>query len=228
MGLSSQLTIPSANDLQLTNGTLTSLLKQYNLPSRTVNINEYATKTDQCPSGYIWWISRLERYETLGLLANYQPFPNLYDLLANLLTKTDNPNNVNSTAYAKAPGYPVYQYYTNNMTGSRLVTDGDPHIQMDAYATQDSSTVRVLASARQLVGFYAVKLQSMSSIGYPTSGTASIRSFKFLGSQDHTVVASLPQDLGTQSISYTDNNLYIGFNQTDKTYGFAFEIAVRK
>lgn len=60
------------DDPQYTNASLAALLTTYGLPSREVNINEYATYTEMKPSGYAWWIARLERYNFWGLLGNWQ------------------------------------------------------------------------------------------------------------------------------------------------------------
>lgn len=48
------------NDPQFTNASLRGLLQQYGLPERQVCINEYALFEQMLPSGYAWWISRLE------------------------------------------------------------------------------------------------------------------------------------------------------------------------
>jgi hypothetical protein len=79
------------NDLQTTNVTLGALLTTYNLPERQININEDANFDEQLPAGTAWWLSRLERYDAIGLRGNWLGGTALHDLFANILTKTVSP-----------------------------------------------------------------------------------------------------------------------------------------
>src|SRR5664279_708043 len=96
------------NDPQYTNSSLRALLHQYNLPERQVFANEYAESSEMVPGSYIWWISRLERYDFLGMLGNWLGGTQLHDLFGGVLTKKSNPANYAATDYVAAPGFPVY------------------------------------------------------------------------------------------------------------------------
>jgi hypothetical protein len=49
---------------------LNNLLTKYSAPPRQVFVNEYAAAAKMVPNSYIWWISRLKRYDLYGMLAN--------------------------------------------------------------------------------------------------------------------------------------------------------------
>src|SRR4051812_24648725 len=123
------------NDPLYTNNSLRTLLRQNGLPERQVHINEYAQSSEMVPGSYIWWISRLERYDFLGMLGNWLGGTQLHDLFGGLLTKRSNPGKYAATDYEAAPGYPVYKYYNLNMTGLRANTTGSSDRWLDTYAT---------------------------------------------------------------------------------------------
>ncbi|QIW96732.1 hypothetical protein AMS68_002250 [Peltaster fructicola] len=120
-----------------------AVLKQYNAPQRTVNINEYATFDQQISAGAAWWISRLERLNYIGLRGNWLSACQLRDFMASLLTKT-NTNDCTGTGYAPNGEYQVYKYYYKNMTGTRMGTSQTTDGHMDVYATAGTDKVRVL------------------------------------------------------------------------------------
>jgi hypothetical protein len=102
------------------------------------------------PSGAAWWISRLERYNCLGLRGNWLSSWALHDYMASLLGKP----NAGTSAYSPTAGgywlngeWQVYHYYHANMTGYRVSTTGSSDGIMDAYATVSASTVHVLIGA---------------------------------------------------------------------------------
>jgi hypothetical protein len=217
---------PSAatDDPQYTNASLASLLTTYKLPSRQVNINEYATYAEMHPSGYAWWISRLERYNFIGLLGNWMSGTTLHDLFANLLTKSD-PYTYAATDYSAAPGWWVYRYYAQNMTGSRLATTGSTDNLLDVYATKDSSTVRLLVGTRVTSGTWAVELNGLSAVGYGTSGTVTISTWGFDGSDALTAQAA-PSFRNTVAHTFTGDTLTFPIYQTDTYTAWAFEFPV--
>jgi hypothetical protein len=85
------------NDLQTTNATFKALLATYGLPDRQININEYANPQEQVPTATAWYISRLERYDAIGLRGNWLGGTGLHDLFANTLTKQSDPLNYYAT-----------------------------------------------------------------------------------------------------------------------------------
>lgn len=213
------------NDPQYSNKSLAAMLKTYSLPEREVNINEYAGFSEMHPSGYVWWISRLERYNFLGLLGNWLSSTTLHDLFANLLTKKSDPYNYKATDYAAAPGWWVYRYYAQNMTGERLATTGSTDNLLDVYATKDGSTVRLLVGTRVSIGTWSVAVTGLSSIGYGTSGSVSINTWGFDGSDAFTPQAS-PSFRNTVVHTFSDDTLTFPIYQTDTFTAWAFEFSV--
>lgn len=69
---------------------------------KIVNINEYATFDEQVAAGAAWWISRLERYDAVGLRGNWLSGYQLHDFMASLLGK---PNADNSDYSYTGTGY---------------------------------------------------------------------------------------------------------------------------
>lgn len=219
------------NDLQTTNASLTSLLKQHNLPQRQVNINEYASSSEQVPAGAAWWISRFERYDTIGLRGNWMGGCMLHNLFANLLTSRG--ADARSACapkpgdYAPAPEYWVYRYYARNMTGERVATTGSGDRVFDAYATaggggqEDGVVVRVLAAARVAKGTWYLKISGLT----PASGQVSVRTFAFRGGSSVYAVAAAPQDLGVVKHQVSGGEVTLRVDQTDTATAWAFEVS---
>ncbi|KAK9787142.1 putative Glycoside hydrolase family 39 protein [Seiridium cardinale] len=218
-------TADTTSDPQYTNASLAALLETYGLPEREVNINEYAVFDEMHPSGYVWWIARLERYNFWGLLGNWLSGTTLHDLFANLITKESDPYNYTATDYAAAPGWWVYRYYAQNMTGERVATTGSTDNLLDVYATKDNSTVRLLVGTRVASGTWSVQVNGLSSVGYGTSGTVSISTWGFDGS-DAFAVQGPPNFRNTVSHDFSDDTLTFPIYQTDTNTSWAFEFAV--
>lgn len=213
------------NDPGATNATLSELLTQYGLPEREVNVNEFAILGEMYPSGYAWWIARLERYNFWGLLGNWNSGTTLHDLFANLLTKESDPSDYAATDYAAAPGYWVYKYYNLNMTGERLATTGSDDGYLDVYATKDESTVRLLVGCRVREGTWTVQLSGLGSIGYDPSGTVSISTWGF-GGDNLTAAQAAPDFRNTYGHRISDDTLSFAIHQNDIYTAWAFEFAV--
>ncbi|KAJ5889367.1 hypothetical protein N7504_010177 [Penicillium tannophilum] len=212
------------DDLQNTNVTLTAMLKTYKMPSRQVNINEYGNFGEQIPAGAAWWISRLERYNTLGLRGNWQSLCVLHDLFANLLTKVVDPTVCTETDYVSAPEYQVYKYYNLNMTGERANTTGTGDRLMDVYATIDKDKVRILCGVRITEGTWQITVDNMSAVGLPKSGTIDVQTWGFAGTDVWEEVDSY-SDRGIVSHTYSGNTLTFPIYQTDTSTAWAFEFA---
>ncbi|KAJ5663063.1 hypothetical protein N7507_003794 [Penicillium longicatenatum] len=214
----------STDDLQNSDSSLSAMLKTYKMPSRQVNINEYANFAEQVPAGAAWWISRLERYNTLGLRGNWQSLCVLHDLFANLLTKVSDPTVCTETDYVSAPEYQVYKYYNLNMTGVRANTTGTGDRLMDVYATIDSDKVRILCGVRITEGTWQITVENMSAVGLPTSGTIDIQTWGFAGTDVWEEVDTY-SDRGIVSHTYSGNKLTFPIYQTDSSTAWAFEFA---
>jgi len=212
------------NDPQYTNSSLRTLLRQYSLPERQVHVNEYAAQSEMVPGGYIWWISRLERYDFLGMLGNWLGGTQLHDLFGGLLTKKSNPASYAATDYAAAPGYPVYQYYNLNMTGLRTNTTGSTDRWLDAYATIGSDKVRILAGLKVHTGSYALAVQGLDAVGY-AGGSVPVSAYSFDGGSIRTI-ATGAASRGSTSYSITKNAITIPISQTTNSTGWVFEFPV--
>lgn len=203
----------SGSDPQVENPIFQSILADHDLPIRPVNINEYATKTEQTPSGYAWWISRLERYNYAGLLGLWNA--PLYDNFANLLTKYGNATDTSNTNYTGAAGFPLYKYYATSMVGERATTTGSGNMKWDVFATIGArgDQVRILAGSRATAGNYTIQIQGLASVGYSSSGTLNAKYWAFYGSDNIFDPYSDPPYLGTQSVPITNGvanlNVYV-------------------
>ncbi|KAH8882101.1 glycoside hydrolase family 39 protein [Thozetella sp. PMI_491] len=217
--------INSVSDPQYTNASLGAMLKTYGLPGRETNINEYAVPAEQVPSGYAWWIARLERYNFWGLLGNWMSGTELHDMQANLLTKPS-PATYASTAYEAAAGWWVYRYYAQNMTGVRLATVGSTDGVLDVYATRDSSKVRLLVGTRTKVGTWQLQVNNLAALGYQASGSVTISTWGFLGSSNIFDAQPAPTFRNTVTHAYTGGSLTFPIYQTEGYTAWAFEFAV--
>ena len=215
------------DDLQTNNATLTSMLSSYGLPQRQVNINEYATFDEQVSAGAAWWISRLERYDTIGLRGNWLSGCALHDLFGSLLGK---PNAQSSSYPCTGTGYypngewEVYKYYNLNMTGNRVKTTGTGDRIMDVYATAGDK-VRILTGVRLQTGTWYITVNNLSSFGLPTSGTLNIQTWGF-DDKGHYGEVDGPSDRGVYGHTYSGNSVTFPVYQTSQdeytAWGFEF------
>lgn len=159
-----------------------------------------------------------------GLLGNWQGGTTLHDLFANLLTKKANPRDYGAIDYAGAPGYWVYKYYAQNMTGHRVKTTGSSDNWFDVYGTV-GDRVRLLAGAKIHTGSYNIQVNKLSSVGLPTSGTLKIDKWSFEGTNQFAVQGQ-PTFRGTTSSSYSGDSVVIPVSQTDNTTAWAIEFSI--
>lgn len=213
-------------DPEYTNKTsLPALLKKYNAPERQVFVNEYAQASEMVPSGYIWWISRLERFDMFGMLANWLGGTQLHDLFGGLLTKRRNPADYSATDYAAASGYPVYKYYGTNMTGVRAGTTGSSDRWLDVYSTIGADKVRILAGIKVHTGTYAVTVQGLSSVGY-RSGSVEVSAFSFDGASTKQIIEGATTH-AKATYNVVNDAITIPIRQTANHTGWAFEFDVK-
>ncbi|KAK4569491.1 hypothetical protein LTR86_003254 [Recurvomyces mirabilis] len=203
---------------------LTQIQAKYKLPKKQININEYAIYNEEVPAGSAFWISQLERINAIGLRGNWLGGTKLHDFAASLLSKPDQ-NNYAATGYFTNGDYQVYKYYSQNMTGSRYGTSVSPDGIMDAYATVDCGHVRCLMGVRPpATGTYSVTFTNLSSLGLPTSGSISVRTWKFpVASDVHFGRVDAPIDLGTLSHTYSKGQLVLPYYSTDNVTTYAWE-----
>lgn len=208
---------------------LQQILSTYGLPQKTVNIDEYGTKAEQVPSGTAWWISQLERYNAIGLRGNWLSSWSLHDFMAGLLGKP----NAGTSAYSPtAAGYwpngewQVYRYYNLNMTGHRVGTSASADAKLDTYATVGSTQVKILSGVHITAGTWQITVNSLSSVGLPTSGTLNIHTWGFPNTGGSFGSVTALNDLGTVAHTYSGNSLTFPIYQVDTTTAYAFEFNV--
>jgi hypothetical protein len=205
------------NDLQNAQPTFQALLAEYNLPDRQINVNEYATTIEQRPAGAAWWISRLERYNAIGLRANWLSGTTLHDLMANLLTKEKDPRDYLATDYAPTGEYQVYKYYVQNMTGKRVATQGSKDRFFDVYATLDRGKLKVLAGSRVEAGEWRIEIP----VGRKGKGSVDVKRWSFPGVTQFSILRE-PVDGGWEKVKYKSGKLVLDV-RTDNTTAHAFE-----
>jgi hypothetical protein len=178
------------------------------------------------PGSYIWYISRLERYDFLGMLGNWLSGTRLHDLFGGLLTKRSNPANYAATDYAATPGYQVYKYYNLNMTGLRATTTGSPDKWFDTYATIGTDKVRILAGTKLRTGTYSIAVRGLDAVGYTSGSSVPVTAYLFDGSSNK-VIATGPVAKDTTNRSIAQNAITIPVSLTNSYAGWAFEFPVR-
>lgn len=192
----------------------------YNLPAKLININEYAVYDEQVPAGSAWWISQLERINARGLRGNWLSGTNLHDYMASLLGKS-------GSTYHPNGDYQVYKYYYQNMTGYRVGTLPSSDLKLEAYATVGSDYARVLVGVRVATGTWELELNSLSSLGLPTSGTLNVHTWGFpVASDVHYGEVDAPTDLGWYGHAYSGDTVTFPVYQTDEVTAYAFEFAI--
>ncbi|KAF2718834.1 glycoside hydrolase family 39 protein [Polychaeton citri CBS 116435] len=217
------------DDLQTNNVTLGELLQQYELPERQVNINEYAVFDEQVATGAAWWISRLERYDALGLRGHWLSACQLHDFMASLLSKpgaSDGTSSCTGGDYYPNGEYQVYKYYNLNMTGSRVKTTGSGDRILDVYTTVDDK-VRTLTGVRLQTGTWYITISNLSAVGLPSEGALDIQTWGF-EDKGHYGEVDGPSDRGVVSHDYSGDSVTFPVYQTaaDSKTAWAFEFSI--
>lgn len=218
------------DDLQTNVPAQAALLSQYGLPTRTMMINEYATKPEQQPGGAAWWISRLERYNIQGLRGNWASVFELHDYFAGLLGKPNagtSAYNATQAGYWGNGEYNVYKYYATAMTGERVQTTGSSDRQFDLYATSSgagNSSVKILCGSRLDAGTWDILVTGLGRAGIGTNSSVSAHTYQFdyTGGQFGNVPA--PVDPGVQVHTSSNDQLVLRVSP-DGTNAYAFELS---
>lgn len=208
---------------------LRTILSNYGLPQKALNIDEYGTYAEQVPAGTAWWISQLERYNAIGLRGNWLSSWSLHDFFADLLGKP----NAGTSAYSPTAAgywpngeYQVYKYYNLNMTGHRVGTSVSADLKLDTYATVGTTQVKILCGVRISTGTWQITVNSLSSVGLPTSGSLTIQTWGFPNTGGHFGNVAAPTNLGTYAHTYSGNSVTFPIYQVDSTTAYAFEFNV--
>ena len=217
-------------DMLSSHANLLSLLKTYDLPTRPININEYAVYDEQVPAGSAWWISQLERINAHGLRGNWLSGYALHDLMASLLSKpgAESDYSNTSTGYFPNGDYQVYKYCNLNMTGTRVGTVPSGDLKLDAYAVAgEDGWARVLVGVRIATGTWNLRLDSLSSLGLPEEGTLSVHTWGFPVAENvHYGEVDAPTDLGWYDHDYSGDSVSFPVYQEDTSTAYAFEFQI--
>ncbi|EAU37846.1 predicted protein [Aspergillus terreus NIH2624] len=215
-----------SSDPQSSNATLKALLPQYDLPFRPNNVNEYAIAAYQVPSADAWFISRLERHETIGLRGNWASSTALHDFLAGLVGKPNAGTSAydgTGTGYWPTGEFQVYRYYNLNQTGTRVGTTGSADNNFDVYATHDGSTLKILSGSKAQTGTWNITVTNLSSLGLPTSGSIDITTYEFGWNGQYGEVDA-PTYKGQVTHTYANDEVtwWVEFSDANVAYAFEF------
>lgn len=218
-------------DLDTSMKGLAAIRAQYDLPSRPVSINEYATFAEQVPSASAWFIAQLERFNAQGVRGNWLSGSALHDFLASLLSKPKNPERKNydptSGGYFPNGDYQVYEFYCRKMTGYRVHTLPSADRKLDVYATVSATSAIVLCGVRLATGTWTLRLNNLSALGLPTTGSLKVQTWGFkVAASVHYGRVDGPTNLNVVEHAYSDNTVSFPVFQTDKMTAYAFEFAI--
>lgn len=213
------------NDLQNSLPTFERMRAAAGAPERPININEYLNLNDELnPAATVWHLSRLERYDTAGLRANWRGGDNgshLRDFLASVIWRDSD-----QVPYHPNGDWQALKYYHTNMTGYRAGTSGSEDRIFDVYTTVGDK-VRTLAGVRVQKGDWALKFKNLSAIGLPPSGDLAIQTWAFTYEIPETELAE-PSNRAVAVHSYSNDEITIGIHQTGEDFktAWAFEFAI--
>lgn len=198
-------------------------MQQYNLPSRLININEYATYDEMVAGGYAWYIAKFERLNWVGLLGNWLMGSQLYDTLSNLLSRVGDFNDVTNTDYTPAAGYWIYQYYRNAMTGYRVSTISSSDGNCDVFATVGTDKVRLLITCHFSSVDYNIQVNNLASIGYPADGTIDVQVTRFNSTSSPSDPIPAPYGVGSFQMQVSNGVGSIPVFPVNTDYAYAFD-----
>jgi hypothetical protein len=207
---------------------LNQMLQSFRLPKKPLNIDEYGTFKEQNSAGAAWWIAQLERHDAVGLRGNWLMGWALHDLMASLVSKPgaeDSKNfNKESTGYFPNGEFQVYKYYAQSMTGHRVATTPSGDKKLDVYATVGEDAARCLVGVRLATGTWQMRIEGLSALGLPKSGTVNIKTWGFPFTGGHYGRVDGPKDEGIVGHKYDDNSVTFPVFQKDQNTAYAFEI----
>lgn len=199
------------------------------------NVQEYGSPDQLYPSGAAWNIAQLERNNAFGLRANWEGDLALHDYAANLLSKPASGPNYQQTAtgYYPAREFPVYEYYRQKMQGTRVTSTMTDNTLSDSFVVicPADRKVRVLAGSRPNTagqantGTWTVKLNKLSALGLPAEGSVNVSFLRFNSAPTLYDRVDPPTDEGTQTWTYSNDEIVWTVFQNDPAVTYAFELA---
>ncbi|KAH8798622.1 glycoside hydrolase superfamily [Xylogone sp. PMI_703] len=183
-------TVPDFNTLRGT----------YGLPTRPIDVNEYAWPSEQNPGNAVYYLAQFERHDIRALRANWGSGPGLHNWMANLVYST------NGTYYPNGE-WQVYKYYAH-MTGNRVATTASSDLLFDVFATTSGNIAKVLAGTRTVQSPYDISISGLSRLGLPRQGTIKVHTYRFDFSGSEGEIDA-PVDLGYSTFSYSSDTVRI-------------------
>jgi hypothetical protein len=114
------------------------------------------------------------------------------------------------------------------MTGVRAQTTSSGDGVLDIYTTIGSDKVRTLTGVNLQTGTWYITIESLSSVGLPTSGSLNIQTWGF-DDKGHFGEVNAPSDRGIVSHPYSGNSVSFPVYQTSQdehtAWGFEFSVA---
>lgn len=111
------------------------------------------------------------------------------------------------------------------MTGNRATVERSGDTHLDVYATVGKDRVRLMVGTKLRSGTWYVTLDDLAAVGKPSSGSISIDTWEF-GGTDPFAVQAPPVFRNRVAHDYSGGSLTFPIFQTDTTAGWAFEFDV--
>ncbi|KAF2729236.1 glycoside hydrolase [Polyplosphaeria fusca] len=201
---------------------LNSLQKTYSLPSRPIDINEYASKDEQNPACTAFYIAQLERNNMRGLRSNWGGGAALHDSMANLVFRASG----GTGGYVPNGEWWLYKYYAG-MTGEKLATTGAKDRRFDVFATREEGVVKLIAGTRSVKAQYEVRISGLTALGLGKSGKVSVKTLRFDWSGDRGQVGG-PVEVGVKDVAYENDEMTILVDPMANSTAYAYEFSGNK
>ncbi|CAH0052002.1 unnamed protein product [Clonostachys solani] len=194
---------------------LKSLLAEYNLPERPIDVNEYAWPDEQNPANSAYYLAQLERHDIRGLRANWGGGPTLHDYMGYLIWN-------NGNGYFPNGEWQLYKYY-GSMEGERVVTSAASDLKFDVFAVKTADRLKLLAGTRTVQARYDIKVTGLDQLGLPDAGSVTVQRYQFdWAGKDVYIHDKL--DVGTYTYEYSGNEFIIPHDPPTSSTAFAYEI----
>lgn len=176
---------------------LNTLLAEYGLPQRPIDVNEYAWPDEQNPANTVYYLAQLERHNIRGLRAHWGSGSGLHDYMADLIFAAD-------AVYYPNGEWQLYKYYAS-MGNKRVATKASSDLKFDVFATRSPKAIKVIAGSRTVQAPYDIEISGLSSFGgLKSEGTVQVRTLRFDWEGPGGQVGA-PVDLGLSEHSYSED-----------------------
>lgn len=116
----------------------------------------------------------------------------------------------------------MYRHYNQAMTGQRVATTASGDKKLDVYATLGNDALRMLVGVRLATGTWQLRVENLSVLGLPPSGTVRIRTTEFLFTGGHYGRVDGTKDLGVVDHNYSGDAVTFPIYSRDLVTTWAF------